>query len=128
MTLPTKDTFTYDWTAQADYPNWTPLQTKQNLNARDEELRVAHNDIVTKLNATTSGSSGADNVGATPPTGLTVSANTTQGVLNALKTTVDNVVLGQIPDGSLTDVKLSNASTEIKQRFKDHEILFWMGV
>lgn len=42
--------------------------------------------------------------------------------------TTAGVVLGQIPDGSLTDIKLSNASTEIKQRFKDHEILFWMGV
>lgn len=238
MAFPTKDTFTFDHTAQTDYPNWTPLQSKQNLNARSEEMRVALNAVVNLLNATTAGASGAKNVGMTPiatigtqaniqdviealitrlqaitagasgakfigaetisgltgndvqtllaalktlsdtyntnqtnaltthkgsadhdsryftetelgattgaglvgataPSGLT--GTTVQALINALKTAIDNTALGQIPDGSLTDVKLSNASTEIKQRFasheagnlqsfKDQEILLWMGV
>lgn len=53
--------------------------------------------------------SGAGLIGATAPSGLT--GNTVQAILDALKTAIDQTVLGQIPDGSLTDVKLA---TDIK--------------
>ena len=59
----------------------------------------------TELGANT----GAGLVGATAPSGLT--GTTTQALINALKTAIDNTVLGQIPDSSLTNVKLS---TDIK--------------
>ena len=37
--------FVFDFTAQSDYPNWTPAQTKTNMNARGEELRVKINEL-----------------------------------------------------------------------------------
>jgi len=58
----------------------------------------------TELGATT----GAGLVGATAPTGLT--GTTTQALINALKTAIDNTVLGQIPDRSLTTIKHALAS------------------
>lgn len=36
-------------------------------------------------------------------------------------TELQDIVLGQIPDGSLTDVKLSNAEGDIKDRFAEHK-------
>lgn len=176
MSFTTKDTFTFDHTAQADYPNWTPLVTKQNMNARSEELRLALNSVINKLNSMNVNDSGADNVLAKEITGLVVNltgtvtktsgstiltgagtkfttelvvgnyitvpgtsneikkvititsdtsltvdsnftntssaqtayrANDVQSLLKALKTLVDNVVLGQIPDATLTYAKLT---------------------
>jgi len=51
MAFPTKDTFVFDFEAQPDYPDWTPTETKVNMNARGEELRVALNEIINKLNS-----------------------------------------------------------------------------
>lgn len=39
----------------------------------------------------------------------------------ALASDIQGIVLGQIPDGSLTDGKLSNDSTQIKGRFAAHQ-------
>lgn len=77
MAFQTKDTFTFDHTTQADYPNWIPSVTKANMNARGEELRLALNAVVNLLNATAAGASGAnfigfDNTGMTKLTGTTV--------------------------------------------------------
>lgn len=71
------DTFVFDFTAQSDYPNWTPAQTKTNLNARGEELRVKVNEVVTGLNS---------------------------GEFATVED-LEAVVLGQIPDGSIAAVK-----------------------
>jgi hypothetical protein len=89
----------------------------------------------TELGSTTSGSSGAKKIGATP---IATSPSDLQGILEWLKTQIDSTVLGQIPDGSITDVKLSSGPLEIKQTFiahkadyaqfkKDTEIMYWMG-
>jgi len=51
MAFTTKDSFTFDHTAQPDYPNWIPSVTKTNMNARGEELRLALNAVVNLLNA-----------------------------------------------------------------------------
>lgn len=77
-------------------------------------------DVYSKndLLSATDGSSGADKVKATP---IATSPDTIQGILEWLKIQIDNMVLGQISDGSLTDVKLSNAPTEIKQSFITHK-------
>ena len=87
MTIPVKGVFTFDWAAQSDYPSWGSAQFKQNLNARDEELRSALNAIANMLNSTAVGVGGADNIGATAPTGLT--GVTVQAILSALKTAID---------------------------------------
>ena len=86
------DTFVFDYTAQSDYPNWTPAQTKTNMNARGEELKVKVNEVVTELNS---------------------------GVF-ATTEELEAVVLGDVPDGSLADVKFSDAEGQIKDRFARH--------
>lgn len=143
MPFLTKDIFIFDHTVQGDYPNWTPSQTKQNFNARTEELRLALNAVANLLNATTSGASGAKNVAMTPIASFGTQANVqdvvealilrlqavtaslsgakfigvetiagltgndVQTLLAALKIAIDNVVLGAIPDASLTYAKLA---------------------
>ena len=87
MTIPVKGAFTFDWAAQSDYPSWGSAQFKLNLNARDEELKSALNAIANMLNSTAVGVGGADNIGATAPTGLT--GVTVQTILNALKAVID---------------------------------------
>ena len=87
MTIPIKGTFAFDWAAQPDYPSWGSAQFKQNLNARDEELKSALNAVADMLNSTAVGVGGADNIGATAPTGLT--GLTVQAILSALKTAID---------------------------------------
>ena len=87
MTIPVKGTFAFDWAAQPDYPSWGSAQFKQNLNARDEELKSALNAVANMLNSTAVGVGGADNIGATAPTGLT--GVTVQAILEALKTVID---------------------------------------
>lgn len=94
MAFTTKDTFTFDFTAQADYPSWTPLQTKQNMNARGEELRLALNALITALNSVTDGSSGADNLGMTPIPAIDVTANTPQAIMEALATRLQAITAG----------------------------------
>lgn len=61
----------------------------------------------TELSSTTDNSSGADKIGATAISG---SPTTVQGILEWLKTQIDNTTLGQIPDGSLTTVKFSDTA------------------
>jgi len=157
MPFLTKDTFTFDFAIQADYPNWTPTQTKQNFNARTEELRLALNAVVNILNATTSGASGAKNLAMTPIASFGTQANVqdvvealilrlqavtaslsgakfigvetiagltgndVQTLLATLKIAIDNVALGAIPDGSLTDIKLSNTAGQIKDTVAAHQ-------
>ena len=104
MPFVTKDTFTFNHAAQVDYPAWTPTQTKADLDARSEELRLALNVVVNALNATTA----AGLVGAVAPTGLV--GSDVQTILSALKTAIDGVALGGIPDSSLTDAKFSPAN------------------
>ena len=104
MPFVTKDTFTFNHAAQVDYPAWTPTQAKADLDARGEELRLALNVVVDALNATTA----AGLVGAVAPTGLV--GSDVQTILSALKTAIDGVALGGIPDSSLTDEKFSPAN------------------
>ncbi len=77
-------------------------------------------DVFTKtvLQSAIDGASGADEIGVTP---IATSPNRLQGMLEWLKLQIDSTVLGQIPDGSITDVKLSNDPNNIKQVFTLHE-------
>jgi hypothetical protein len=67
-----------------------------------------------EIQAITDGASGADKTGATQV--ATGSGTTVQTILEWLYQEIINVTLGQIQDGSLTDVKLSNAADQIKSR------------
>ena len=93
MTLPTKDTFEFDFTTQPDYPSWTPQQTKQYMNARSEELRLAFNVVVSLLNSVTDGASGADNTAMTP-IGAIGTQNNVQSIVEALVVILQSVAAG----------------------------------
>jgi len=108
MAFPTKDTFTFDFEAQSDYPNWTPAQTKEYMNARGEELRVALNAVANLLNATTSDASGADNTGI--PETIAGSGTNVRDRTDWLYAQIVAAVLGAIPDGSLSTIKYADGS------------------
>jgi hypothetical protein len=93
MPFTTKDTFTFDHTAQADYPNWIPSITKTNMNARGEELRLALNAVVNLLNATGAGVSGAKNTAMTPILAIGTQADV-QSVVEAIVTRLQAVTAG----------------------------------
>ncbi len=63
--------------------------------------------------STENGNSGADNVGATP---ILPGADTVQKALEALLTQIQAATIGQIPDGTITDAKLSNQAGQIKSK------------
>lgn len=98
-------------------------------------------NLLSELQSTTTGSSGADNIGSSPISGVegntvhaqivsllsqvltltnTMAYTPTSSYHPSTKKYVDDVVagviLGQISDGSLTDAKLSNDPTAIKAR------------
>jgi len=93
MAFLTKDIFTFDHTAQADYPQWVPSTTKTNMNARGEELRLALNAVVNLLNATTVGASGAKNIAMTPIAVIGTQADV-QTVVEAIVTRLQAVTAG----------------------------------
>ncbi len=63
------------------------------------------NPLIDELSATTSGDSGADSIGSGVIDG--VIGDTVQAKLESLKSITDNIVMGQIPDSSITPSKLS---------------------
>jgi hypothetical protein len=110
--------------ALADLPNASSGLTAAQLKAKFDEggtaLKTYINDtLIPALESTTDGSSGADQIGATAITELT--GTTVQSLLESLKTYIDNAILGAIPNGSITDAKLSVAAEQILARFTTHK-------
>lgn len=98
----------------ADKPNqnegYTSTQLKVLYDKAPNDIKEYINTVLLPaLESVTDGSSGADKIGATEI--ATGSGTTVQAVLEWLKTQIDNTVLGDIPDGSLTNAKLA---TDIK--------------
>lgn len=118
MSFTTKDTFTFDNTAQASYPGWTPDQTKINLNARAEELRLALNAVVNILNSITAGSSGSENIASATIPGLT--GNTIYSQIANLLAIAQAAQTGTIIPGTITDVMLSNTAGQLKDKVNIH--------
>jgi len=74
----------------------SPAKVWEKLDAQSEEVRVFTNSLIDLLNST--------------------------GEDNWLYTAIVNAILGQITDGSLTDVKLSDEAGQIKDRLTTHSI------
>ena len=90
----------------ADHPSLgSTALLKQWFDSSTEEVRVALNGVIDDLIATTPGSSGADQIGSATITGVT--GNTVYAQLVDLKVQLNQSVLGQIPDGTVTPAKLS---------------------
>jgi len=70
------------WASQTDFPTfeYDEEKVRSDLQLFHDETRDALNAVIDKLEATTDGDSGADNVKATPVSGGT--ANTIQGILD----------------------------------------------
>jgi hypothetical protein len=127
---------TTDGASGADFVNSTSITgvTGSTVQAQLESLKTLIDAVYTKaqldggqldnryfteveIQSTTDTNSGADKVGATE---VAIGSGTTvQLILEWLYQEIVNVTLGQIPDGSLTDVKLSNDPADIKARFMD---------
>lgn len=106
MPLDKLNAFTKKVQDLADKPNSTmsAAEVKAQFDAAPNELRLAFNQLIDDLGSVVDGDSGADNIGATP---IGTSPATIQGILEWLKTQMDSTILGQIPDGTVTPVKLS---------------------
>jgi hypothetical protein len=86
----------------------------------DEKSNTVDVYTKTELQSVTDGSSGADGIKATP---IATSPDTVQGILEWLKTQIDSTILGQIPDGSITEAKLAfNPATqaELNEHLADY--------
>lgn len=132
MPLDKLNAFTKKVQDLADKPNSTmsAAEVKAQFDAAPNELRLAFNQLIDDLGSVVDGDSGADNVAVTAIAGLT--GLTIQAVLEELKvlddsnrayllSQIQNTVIGQIPDGSITDVKLSNDPADIKPSFATHK-------
>jgi hypothetical protein len=127
---------TTDGASGADFVNSTLISgvTGSTVQAQLESLKTLIDAVYTKaqldggqldnryfteveIQSTTDTNSGADKVGATEV--AAGSGTTVQLILEWLYQEIVNVTLGQIPDGSLTDIKLSNDPADIKARFMD---------
>lgn len=109
---------------------WKDLQAW--WDSSPEELRLAIVGIIDDLISAVDGASGADNIGATPITGVgDETTNTVQKILEALKalddanrtyllTQIQGIILGQVPDGSITDMKLSDVAGQLKDKVNLH--------
>jgi len=100
-------TFTKPVSALPDKPSITATQVKEWFDQSPLELKSQTNGIITDLIATVDGADGAGQIGAGPVFTGDVSSATVIGKLKYLYTQLINVVLGQVPDGSITDIKLA---------------------
>ena len=88
-------------------PNLMTGMTPARLKAWFDDLGLALKSYINEtLLAELEGASGAGNIGVGAITGLT--AASVQEALEALKTAIDGVSVGSIPDGSLSTAKLAN--------------------
>jgi len=105
----------------ATKPTESGTQVKIIMDKAGTDIKSYLNNTLTEqLASMTDGSSGADNIGATP---ISTSPNTVQGLLEWLHTQIVAVALAEIPDGTITDAKLSSLAGNILARYAAHAIL-----
>lgn len=105
MTFPAKTDFTFKHVGQAPYPQQTTLQTQTNLDARGIELLQYINSVISAYASTTAGDGGAKNIGLESIVGI--DGNDLQSALVSIKATIDGMVLGVIPPGSVGVAQLN---------------------
>lgn len=92
------------------YPDFKLLEyiDPDKFDANNEALRAKIDEIVQYVNDLSSivaGSSGAEKIGSAPITGVT--GTNVHAQINGVCSLIDQLVLGQIADGSITDAKLN---------------------
>jgi hypothetical protein len=103
-----------DSSSGADLVGMTPISETGNANTVQAVIEA----LITELKDITDSSSGADLIGATAI--KAGSGTKVQSILEWLYQEIIKVTLGQIPDGSLTDVKLSDDAGQIKDTVTSH--------
>lgn len=96
--------------ALADLPNATDGLSPAQLKAKFDEASgliktYLNSTLTTELESTTVGASGAHSVGSAPITGVT--GTNVYAQMASIFSQLQAAVIGQIPDGSITPVKLS---------------------
>jgi hypothetical protein len=112
MPLQQMNDFTFKHSEQVDalYKVLSSTEIKQKFDSRGVELRDFINSLVTQLNSTTDGDSGADNIGATAVAGL--SGTTVQAILEELKTFIDSINTNLQDQITSNDTDISNLQDE----------------
>ena len=109
--------FTFQYAGQEDTPDWTPDDTRTNMDQRGIDIQTFLNAFINAINSVTEGNSGADHIGASPIDSL--NGNTVMALLKSLKTLTDSnfgylygliqgVTLGQIPPKTITGDKIAD--------------------
>jgi len=118
--------FTKTHSMLPDRPSMTAAELKAWYDQSANELRSAHNGAMNDL----IGTGGAGQIGAEPLVLGDTSTPTVIGKLRHLLTMMQGIVLGDIPDGTITSVKLSddvNIELASKALFKNGSETFPLG-
>lgn len=115
MTLKKLTRFTKKVSDLADKPNstMTAEEVKEQFDAAPEEVRNYLNQLIDDLTSV----EGASSIGTQPIIGVT--GRNVQSVLESLKSSINSMVLGEIPNGSITKEKLSFNTNVIEVRTTD---------
>jgi hypothetical protein len=89
-------------------PLITATALKQKFDQYGADDKTYTNGLIDQLELTTPGSSGAENIGSATVSGL--AGNTIWAQISALWTAVQNIVIGTLPDNSVTNDKIATAS------------------
>lgn len=93
----------------ADKPNESATILKQTFDKTGDDTKTFLEDHIDELEAVTPGSAGGDKIGGYDVPGA--SGSTVMALITSLGAAISGAILGQIPDGSLPNVKLA---TDIK--------------
>lgn len=118
MPLTPQGEFSFKHANQPDTPSVPAATLKAQWDSQASELKATLNKLIADLEKTTS-TSGAEQIGSAPISG--VAGGNVYAQLVALKALLDATVTGDIPDGTITDAKLSVAAGQILARFAVHE-------
>lgn len=97
----------------------TPENSREILQRQHNQTRDFINGIVDRLNCENEGESGLESIKSPQIEG--VYGNNGYEQIKDVKRQLNNVVLNEVPDGSITDIKLAEASVT-KDKIKDKEI------
>lgn len=106
--LPTRKVanFPFNHADQSDKPAFTnSADLKAAFDSRSETMKAAHNGLIDDLTSVTPGSSGAEQIGSAPIAGVV--GDTSHEQIADIKAQLNGAVAGQVPDGSLTQQKMS---------------------
>lgn len=112
MPLGTLDQFSRDVVDLPDRPNtqMSAAQLKEWFDAAPEELRGHTNNVINVLKSTTVGDSGAENIGSANISGI--NGTTAHAQIKDVFTQLQSVVLGQIPNKSITREKFADGAVD----------------